>query len=67
MLGELLIALAVRVLLCLYGSGDHSGPYETDHYSRHDDLFDKWRATRQACLTTRHAADAGILGTGGKA
>ena len=41
MLGDLLIALAVLVLLCLYGSGDRTGPYEEDHYIQHDDdLFD---------------------------
>lgn len=41
MLSDLLIALAVLVLLCLYGSGDRTGPYEEDHYIQHDDLFDE--------------------------
>lgn len=41
MLGDFLIALAVLVLLCLYGSGDRTGSHETDHYIQHDDdLFD---------------------------
>lgn len=41
MLGEPLIALAVLVLLCLYGSGDHTGPYKTHHDTQpDDDLFD---------------------------
>ncbi len=42
MLGEFLIALAVLTLLCFYGLGDQTGPYETDHYSQHDDdLFEE--------------------------
>lgn len=42
MLSDLLIALAVLTLLCLYGSGDRIGPYETDHYIQHDnDLFEE--------------------------
>lgn len=41
MLGDFLIALAVLVLLCLYGSGNHAGPYETHSYTpADDDLFD---------------------------
>ena len=41
MRGDFLIALAVLVLLCLYGSGDHAGPYETHHDTPpDDDLFD---------------------------
>ena len=41
MLGEFLIALAVLALLCLYGSNDRVGPYETDHYIQHDDFSDE--------------------------
>ena len=42
MLGELLIALAVLVLLCLHGSGDRTEPYETHlHTPPDDDLFDE--------------------------
>ncbi len=41
MLGELLIALAVLVLLCLHGSGDRNELYETHPYTPpDDDLFD---------------------------
>lgn len=41
MLGEILIALAVLILLCLYGSGNRTDPYESYHYTREeDDLFD---------------------------
>lgn len=40
-LGEPLIALAVLVLLCLYGSGDHAGPHKTHHDTQPDnDLLD---------------------------
>ncbi len=42
MLGDFLIALTVLTLLCLYGSGDRTGPCETDHYIQHDDdLFEE--------------------------
>jgi len=42
MLGDFLIALVVLTLLCLHGSGDRTGPYETHHYTRQDDdLFDE--------------------------
>ena len=37
MLGDFLIGLAVLVLLCLYGSGEHTGPYETPHDIPPDD------------------------------
>lgn len=37
MLGEFLIALVVLTLLCLYGSGDRTGPYETGYYAQQDD------------------------------
>ena len=37
MLGGFLISLAVLVLLCLYGSGDHVGPYEPHHDTQPDD------------------------------
>ena len=41
MLGDFLIGLTVLVLLCLYGSGDHAGPYKTHHDTQpDDDLFD---------------------------
>ena len=41
MLGDFLISLAVLVLLCLYGSGDHAGPHKTHHDTPpDDDLFD---------------------------
>ena len=41
MLGDFLIALAVLVLFCLYGSGEHTGPYKTRHDTPpDDDLFD---------------------------
>ena len=41
MRGEFLISLAVLVLLCLYGSGDHANPYKTHHDPQpDDDLFD---------------------------
>ena len=39
MLGDFLIGLAVLVLLCLYGSGNHAGPYEMHHDSQPDDNF----------------------------
>lgn len=40
MRGDFLIALAVLILLCLYGSGEHTGPYETPHdIPPDDDLF----------------------------
>jgi hypothetical protein len=39
MLGEFLMALAILTLLCLYGSGDRTGPYETPHYTSQDDDF----------------------------
>ncbi len=42
MLGESLIALAVLTLFCLYGSGDRTDPYESNHYTQQDDdLFDE--------------------------
>jgi hypothetical protein len=41
MLGELLIALAVLTLLCLYGSGDRTSPYESTYVDQNDDLFDE--------------------------
>jgi hypothetical protein len=41
MLSDFLIALVVLTLLCLYGSGDRTGSYETHHYTRLDgNLFD---------------------------
>ena len=40
-LGDFLIALAILVLLCLYGPSDHAGPYKTHHDTPPDnDLFD---------------------------
>lgn len=41
MLGDFLIGLAVLVLLYLYGSSEHTGPYKTHHDTQPDDnLFD---------------------------
>jgi hypothetical protein len=39
MLGEVLIALTVLTLLCLYGSGDRTNPRESNHYTQQDDDF----------------------------
>lgn len=40
MSGDFWIALAVLVLLCLVGSSNRSGPYETHYSDQNDDLFD---------------------------
>jgi hypothetical protein len=39
MLGEVLIALTVLTLLCLYRSGDCTDPHELHHYTQQDDDF----------------------------
>lgn len=41
MLDELLIALTVLTLLCLYGSSDRTGPHESNYIDQNDDLFDE--------------------------
>ena len=41
MLGELLIALTVLTLLCLYGSGDRTSPHESTYVVQNADLFDE--------------------------
>lgn len=37
MLGDFLIAIAALILLCLHGSGDHTGPHEAHPDTRKDD------------------------------
>ena len=64
MLGDLLIGLAVLVLLCLYGSGNHAGPTRrTTTLSRTTTFSTRNALMRRGCLTARPAADDGILGS----
>jgi hypothetical protein len=46
MLGEILIALAALILLCLYGSGNRTDPYKSYYYTQEeDDLYQLLRAS----------------------